>query len=66
MGSLAALSVPMTRQEEELLGPKGAELRKKAEEIGREQLEKGKKTVAAAGEAARKEVSREMQRSRDH
>jgi hypothetical protein len=56
----------MTRREEELLGPGGSELRKKAEEIGREQLEKGKKTVAAAGEAARKEMAREEQRSRDH
>ncbi len=70
LGSLAALSVPMTRKEEELLGPRGSDIRKKAEEVGREQLEKGKKTVAAAGaaagEAARKEMAREEQKSRDH
>ncbi|MGB3223073.1 MAG: DUF3618 domain-containing protein [Desulforhopalus sp.] len=66
LGSLAALSIPMSRKEEELLGPKGSDIRKKAEEMGREQLEKGKKAAAAAGEAARKEMAQEEQRSRDH
>ena len=58
-GSIAALSAPMTRKEKELLDPGGRQLREKAREIGHEQLEKGKKAVAAAGEAAKKEMSRE-------
>ena len=66
LGSIAALSMPMTRKEKELIDTGGRKLREKAEEIGHEQLETGKKTVAAAGEAVRKEMAREEKESKDN
>ena len=52
LGSLIALSLPMTRKEREMMGEHGEELLEKAKNIGREKLEEGKEAAGAAGEAA--------------
>ncbi len=56
-GSLAALAIPITRKEKQYLGPSGSDMIDRAEEYSRETVEKGKKTAAAATEAARESMA---------
>jgi hypothetical protein len=53
VGALVAMSLPVSRREEEVLGEPGREMYRKASGVVGEQLERGKEAAAAAAEAAR-------------
>ena len=53
VGALVAMSLPVSRKEEEVLGEAGREMYRKTSEVVGEQLERGKEAAAAAAEAAR-------------
>jgi hypothetical protein len=59
LGSLAALSLPMTRKEEEVIGPRGEQLVEKAREFGSEQVSRARDAAAAVGETLREELEKE-------
>lgn len=53
VGALVAMSLPVSRKEEEVLGETGREMYRKTSQMVDEQLERGKEAVTAAAEAAR-------------
>ena len=53
VGALVAMSLPVSRKEEEVLGETGREMYRKTSKVVGEQLERGKEAVTAAAEAAR-------------
>jgi len=53
VGALVAMSLPVSRKEEEVLGETGREMYRKTSRVVGEQLERGKEAVTAAAEAAR-------------
>lgn len=61
VGSLLAMSLPITAKEQEMLGEKGEELFEKAEEFGREKLKEGQEAAAAAGETFQEELGKKSE-----
>lgn len=59
VGALMAMSLPVSRKEEEVLGEAGREMYRKTSEAVGEQLERGKEAAAAATEAAREKFKGE-------
>ncbi|OGR17214.1 MAG: hypothetical protein A2X81_14975 [Desulfobacterales bacterium GWB2_56_26] len=59
VGALVAMSLPVSRKEEEVLGEAGREMYRKTSEVVGEQLERGKEAASAAAEAARSKLSEE-------
>ena len=59
VGALVAMSLPVSRKEEEVLGEAGREMYRKTSAVVGEQLERGKEAAAAAAEAARAKLSEE-------
>jgi hypothetical protein len=59
VGAALGASLPVSATEEQMAGEYKEGLAEKAREIGREQLEKGERVVARAGEAAREEAERQ-------
>ncbi len=53
VGALVAMSLPVSRKEEEIIGERGREMYRKTSEVVGEQVERGKEAAAAATEAAR-------------
>lgn len=53
VGALVAMSLPVSRKEEEVLGETGREMYRKTSKVVGEQLERGKEAVTAAADAAR-------------
>jgi hypothetical protein len=52
VGAIVAASIPRTRKEDELMGEASDHLADQAREVGKEQLDKAQRVVAAAGSAA--------------
>ncbi len=59
-GAFLGAMLPPTRQEDEWLGEKGEEIRQRAREAGREQVEKAGHVIGAATEAAQEEGERQL------
>lgn len=59
VGALVAMSLPVSRKEEEVLGEAGREMYRKTSEVVGEQLERGKEAASAAAEAARAKLREE-------
>jgi ElaB/YqjD/DUF883 family membrane-anchored ribosome-binding protein len=59
-GALLGAMLPPTRQEDEWLGESGDQIRQRARETGREQMEKAKHVASAAAETAREEGERQL------
>ncbi|HSJ96323.1 MAG TPA: hypothetical protein VLC53_04585 [Myxococcota bacterium] len=59
IGALVAASAPRTRTEDEMMGEKRDELLDRANEAGREQIEKAKHVASEAAAAARSEAQRQ-------
>ncbi|MBM9604051.1 phage holin family protein [Desulfopila inferna] len=61
VGSLLAMSLPITAREQEMMGEKGEELFEKAEEFGREKFKEGQEAAAAAGETFQEELGKKSE-----
>lgn len=59
LGALAAMSLPISRQEEEVMGKTVDEFREKTTEFVDEQMEKGREAASAAVEAAKEKLGSE-------
>lgn len=59
LGALAAMSLPISRKEEEVVGKTVDEFREKTTEFVGEQMEKGKEAASAAVEAAKEKLGSE-------
>ena len=61
LGAFVAMSLPVTRKEEEVLGERGRELYRKTSEAVGEQVERSREAAAAATEAAREKLGEQGQ-----
>lgn len=64
LGSLVALSVPVTKKEEQLMEEKGEDLIEKAKEASKEKYEQGKEVAASAAEAAAKTIKNKVKETK--
>jgi hypothetical protein len=65
VGAALGASLPVSEKEERLAREYREDLLEQAKEFGREQLEKGERVVAKAGEAAREEAERQERARRE-